>query len=93
MSEESKDRVQVDVARVCCDKCRGNDFLLYRKMKDPLNYFLVCKNCGHSKEFRVFLIWPVEVKFNFYTKEEMPFEKVFEDTSWLKDIPEGRENP
>jgi Fe2+ or Zn2+ uptake regulation protein len=48
------------VRTVVCEKCREETFELYRKERDPFNYFLVCMSCGKTKEFRAFAIWDVE---------------------------------
>lgn len=71
MSEE--DRAKVLVARVVCDKCKHDEFKLYRKLSDKVNYFLVCSKCGHTKEFRVFLIWDADVKKTILPKGDMSF--------------------
>lgn len=53
---------KVKVTKVVCDGCKDfGVFALYRKVSDPLNYILECTICKKKKEFRVFLIWDVDV--------------------------------
>jgi len=93
MADKREQTEKVVVAEVRCDKCESKTFKLYRKMKDKINFFLVCAECGFTKEFRVFLVWESNVELNPLPEGDTSFYKELYDMESNKCSRCGGSNP
>lgn len=53
---------KVTVRPVVCEKCKGRNFILFRRVNDNAQYILKCKDCKYCVEFRMFISWQAKVE-------------------------------